>query len=244
MTGMWKRHVLTDYVFARWKKEKEFCKDYDVTLLAVGSEEGVSKNIADKNGFVYVEVKNEPLNRKNNFGSMSVKEFNPDFVIYVNSDTLFSVGIINALISRAREGFFWGLRDLYNLSIKHKRIGYWPGWTGTSRRVCEPIGTGRCFSREILEKVDWKLWDHHVYINCGLDYNCRNKLVKHGFEFDSFYMSDLKIEAVEAKTDTNIWKWESVVHRKLIAGVELTRILSRIGASDIFEKVKYEQNNS
>ena len=241
MTCMWQRHELTDYIFARWKKEKEYCKDLDVILLAVGSEGDISKKIAERNDFVYVECENQPLNRKNNCGSLAAKVFNPDFLIYVNSDTLFSRGIISALISKAEEGFFYGLRDLYNLSIKHKKISYWAGWTKSSRRFHEAIGTGRCFNRKILETVDWQLWDQDVNINRGLDFNCTRKLFKYGFKIDAFYMKEFGIDAMEIKTVTNIWKWESIVHNKILTSFDMTRILSRLEATDLFQRIKYEQ---
>lgn len=245
MTCMWKRPKLTDYIFKRWAKEKELCRDtLDVTLLAVGSEGTASRVIAEKNGFIYREFENFPLNRKNNFASLSAKEFDPEVVVYVNSDTLFSFGALKNLVDKSDPVSFVGLRNLYNFSPRHKRMSLWNGWESRESRHLEPIGTGRCFSKNILENVGWHLWDNAVEINKGLDYNCKIKLTKIGFSFKSYTMKDLDLTAVEVKTETNIWKWESLKHRKIFGGLDLNKILTRLDASDIYSVLETNKSKS
>ncbi|GAH74084.1 unnamed protein product, partial [marine sediment metagenome] len=164
---MWGRHRLNDFVFNYYNQMRKKLSGYmDVTLLVVGSEGDKSREIAEKNGFEYLEYSNFPLNRKHNAGSVYAKKFNPDILIALNSDSLFSIDYFKGINLEPK--VVKGILDFYFFNLRTKTLGYWSGYE-TGKRG-EPIGTGRQFGRDVLEISNWELWNPNIERMKGLDH--------------------------------------------------------------------------
>jgi len=237
MSPIWKRLKLTNYVFRYYSKLKAtLIPAIELILVAVGSEGDISKEIAEHNGYDYIECSNVPLNRKHNAGARHARKYDPDVFINMNSDTIISAEYFRAIDAEAR--MVMGLRDLWFLDIYKRQLGYWLGYDREHRRGV-PVGTGRCFSREILKKCGWEPWKQEMSLNHNLDGNCRAKLTNLGIGFVSRRMSEIGCFAMDVKSDVNITSWSKLFkkYRSVLAEYRVTEKLEKIGVADIFDKV-------
>jgi hypothetical protein len=243
MTTHWKRKELTTLVFSHYRNIKEVIKDeVDITLISAGSEGSESREIAERFGFVYGEVKNCPLNRKNNFMALMAKEFDPDYCIYVNSDTLFNPEyFVRVLSVGGKELEVFGILDLYNFDLQRRVMGYWSGFERNTMRFGEPIGTGRCYPRVVMEVCDWMPWKQDTEIMRGLDHCSRQKLKDFGVTFHGTFLELLNSVAVEIKTDVNIWPWSKVVHHKILHWPEAIEVLGKTKSCGIFSLSQFQE---
>ena len=115
------------------------------------------KHIND--AWFYTYAPNDPLSEKWQKGLVTIKQVNPDAVMIVGSDDLVTPKYIEAckyLISKGADLVY--LPGCYFYCTKTKRM-FW-GWA-------ERLGLGRCVSRSLLNRLDWKLWPDGL--NSGLD---------------------------------------------------------------------------
>jgi hypothetical protein len=177
MTTMFGRHDLTDYVFSFYKKLKDkFEHEHEILtleLVVAGSEGAVSRFIAERNDFHYVETPNIPLSFKTNEALKFCKTLNPDAVVLIGSDDLMTENLFNEYAKCfVDELDYFGFEDFYMYSSL-KQLYHWPGYRGL--RSGETIGAGRFFSKKLLDLVDWDLWGAEEK-NKGLDMLCEAKL--------------------------------------------------------------------
>ena len=209
ITAIWRRHNLTDLVLNRFKNIKEEISDtIDLELIAVGSEGEKSKNLCEKHGFTYIEEENMPLNRKYNAASRLAKKTNPEAVYRIDSDDwITSEAIINSL-KMIDEGYSAvGLLDLYFFDLPALKLGRWGGYSFFNhtnriwawRNKGKTVGVGRCFSRELMELLDWEIWDQELELSRWLDTNCDERLKKKGHKIEGFTMQQLETFAMDIK---------------------------------------------
>lgn len=237
MSPMWKRLKLTNYIFGYYNRLKaSLAPTIKLVLIAVGSEGGISRGIAERNGYDYIECPNKPLNRKHNAAARYSKRHNPDVLINMNSDSIISAEYFRAIDPKSKT--VMGLRDLWILDLYSKRLGYWPGYIRRGRKG-EPAGPGRCFSREILKKCNWQPWKQNMSLNYCLDGNCRDKLKSLGIGFASHKMSETNCFAMDVKSSVNITSWHAFVssYKGVLAGDKVIKLLEKFEVADIFEKV-------
>jgi len=70
-----------------------------------------------------------------------------------------------------------GSIDSYQIQIIDKRAKYWPGYEG--RRMGEPAGSGRVFSKKLLEAVNYTPFNNDK--NSSLDSSAIHKIRKLGW---------------------------------------------------------------
>jgi hypothetical protein len=207
-TTVWKRPELTAAVLAHYKDVKDSLADcLELSLMAVGSEGALSREICERNGFMYHEHENEPVSYKWNAIIGQAKQFNPDGIIIVNSDDLVTANLFHAYAERLSEGFdYFGLRGTYVFDILMERLGTWSGYETSymKYRIGEPAGCARCFSRRLLESTNWRLWPTVPKKNSSMDFWCTQFLKLHGFEPQAWTMEELNVGAIQVKTDLNI----------------------------------------
>jgi hypothetical protein len=209
ITAVWKRHELTALVLNRFRNIKdELAGTIDVNLIAVGSEGDASRQLCENHGFAYVEQDNMPLNRKYNAASRLAQESNPDAVYRIDSDDWITSAAITNSLKKIDDGHLAvGLLDLYFLDLVSFKLGRWPGygffnnkkrmWAWRNRG--KTVGVGRCFSRELMDKLGWEIWDQEPELSKWLDTNCDERLKERGHKIKGFTMEGLQTFAMDIK---------------------------------------------
>jgi len=152
--------------------------EFDVEIVAVGST-AESKGLVEELGIEYVEYPNSPLSCKWDAGLKHCSILDPDVVIIVGSDDLISEGALTGLCERISEGrMMVGLKDMFMLDVKGKTVNYWSGY-GIEEREYETIGMGRCYSRKLLDKLNFSFWGGHE-VDRGLDHVVTSKISELG----------------------------------------------------------------
>lgn len=209
-TAVWQRHELTRAVLRHYVRiRRAIEQDIDLRLLAVGSEGQLSRQLCEELGFDYVEYTNEPLSYKYNALIGACTRYHPDAVVLVNSDDLVESSYFRACVEQVRSGCdYFGFRGTYVLDLVTLTRGLWPGYESSYMqfRVGEPAGCGRCFSRRLLEAMQWKLWPDVPRRNNSLDFWCTRYLQLGGFHPSAPTMTELGARAVQIKSDVGITK--------------------------------------
>lgn len=158
ITALWQRPAIAELMLARLQKQ-------GVRVVAVGSEGEDSRRLAEDNGAHYVEHENQPLGAKWNAALKEAEQFNPDGVVVLGSDNLVSESFFSFVERNlsAKVDYF-GLLDGWMYQPADERFWYWPGYVGG--RCNEPIGSSRCYSGELLDRIGWHhLWDDRLHRN-------------------------------------------------------------------------------
>jgi len=209
-TAVWKRRELTRAVLRHYVQIRRLIeKDIDLRLIAVGSEGQLSRQLCEESGFDYVEYANEPLSYKYNALIGAGARYQPDAVVLVNSDDLVESSYFRACLERLNSGCdYVGFRGTHVLDLVSLTRGLWPGYESSYMqfRVGEPAGCGRCFSRRLLESMQWQLWPDVPRRNNSLDFWCTRYLELGGFQPSAPTMTELGARAVQLKSDVGITK--------------------------------------
>lgn len=199
----YKRLELVDYVFGYYKKIKEEISDFcDLNLICVSSDGEKGKLICEKNGFEYFEYKNNPLSEKFNYACTQCKRHNPDGVLAIGSDDIISVEFFKEYVNLIEQKIdFFGVLDIFILT--KNKLGYWSGYPKNSKRYGEPIGPGKFFSKNLIEKLNWVPWKGKG-VDSGLDNLATNNLSKLKYTKKTIKCSDIGGFIVDIKTAVNI----------------------------------------
>ncbi|GAX60134.1 glycosyltransferases [Candidatus Scalindua japonica] len=163
LTTLWKRHHIFKSFINRSKELKKN-NNFDIEIVAVGSEGDITKEICETNCIHYLEFKNNPLGKKWNYGLNACKKMKPDYVMILGSDDLISNNLLEAYLPYCQKGYdFLGVMDAYFFDTVSNQCIYWSGYT--NHRVEESIGAGRLLSHKLLDKSNWKIWDDNLN-NC------------------------------------------------------------------------------
>ena len=204
---MWKRHSLTDFVFSYYNKlRNELKNDINLILIACGSEFDISKEIAEKNNFIYIESTNFPLSQKHNKLFIKSMEFDPDGVILIGSDDFISKNILLTYKKIMNSYDYIGIKDFYMIN-EISEIRFWSGYE--NYRSNEPVGGGRFYKKTLLDKVDWTPWKG-LEINKSLDYAFSKIIEDIGIERKIIECSEENGILFTIRTETNITKMENI----------------------------------
>lgn len=213
---LWRRPALTRLILRQWNAQIQRLRAdgrVDLHLLCIGSEGAASVELVSgyANSMSYMEHRNYPLNQKWNAGIQLARTMNPDAVVIVGSDDLLSDALWLAYadkLARGEEAF--GLLDLWFFDISTQRLGYWPGYSQDSARFGESVGLGRCYSRSVLNQLDWLLWDYPPAKNTVLDGNSTARLNRFNIYPTAFRMDRLgpNVRAVDIKGTFSITQWD------------------------------------
>jgi hypothetical protein len=202
ITTMFGRYELTDFVFNYYNNLKNKLKNkLELSLLSCGSEGSVSKNIAIKNNFDYIEYENTPLSKKHNFLLSYAKNYDVDGVVLIGSDDIISESTFDIYIDAIKNNIdFVGFTDLY---MYDGCLHYWPGYT--NERIGETIGAGRFFSRKVLDENNWDFWGN-ILKDSGLDKIAYEKIKKNNLVEKQISCKNSDHFIIDIKSDTNITK--------------------------------------
>lgn len=192
--AIWKRHDLECVVIENFKRQQ---KKFGFDIIVAGSEGDLSKKIAE--GCYYIEVKNYPVSDKHNQLIQKAKELKADGVVLMGSDDIVNDNFWEHIYSLSEtESDVVGFKDIYFYDNFEKKLGYWEGYNNKN----QTIGAGRFFSKEVLTKMGWKLWNKSL--NSGLDSNCSQRLRAKGIKEKSLSMIENDVFIVDIKHTRNI----------------------------------------
>jgi hypothetical protein len=99
------------------------------------------------------------------------REYSPDIVLISSSGGVFRNDYFDCKSDLTGPGCLYYL----DFQPTGKRMIYWPGYPGG--RVNEPVGLGRMFTGEFLEKCKWQIYD--VKSTKGLDSTSMHLILRH-----------------------------------------------------------------
>jgi len=199
VTAVFGRHDLTKIVLDYYAK---LSIDSGLVIpIAVGSEGKESEQLCTNTGWGYLEYPNQPLSQKFNALFEATKPHDPDLVILTGSDDLISPEIVQYYINNVKPTHtnLVGLKDLYFYSISQDQTLYFGGYNSLGyKNAPRSIGAGRCFSREVLERMDFRPWQAEK-LNRGLDSSSTKQMKRRGIGEDIITMADAGGCAVDIK---------------------------------------------
>lgn len=188
----WGRHKL----FEIWV---DHINRLGIPTIVAGSEDEIKRLCKGCVSFVYVD--NQPLGRKANLSLMAMKDMNIDYFLRIATDDFICDDFINVYKNIIKDGVdFIGMLDCYHYDLVNDKYGYFQGYT--TQRKGEPMGLGRCFSRNLLDQLNWKLWDPSK--NKALDISSTKIMKDHSFKTAKIRLRDHNIYAIDIKDGKNI----------------------------------------
>lgn len=216
VTAMWKRHELTDLVFSNIASLREKLKDeMELIPVVAGSEGELSQTIAERNGFRYIDIENQPLGRKWN-AALSLLRHDPiDGVIIMGSDDLLNEAYFRMIAQRWRRGEkIVGLLSMYFLEQSTGRMYFWPGYAPPRTGVT--IGLGRFIHKEYIDLLEGELWENELTHALDTSMGRRIKAAAEACGWQdtitAIPVEGTDIMAVDVKSSENMWGYENIAH--------------------------------
>lgn len=230
VTAVYGRHDLTKIVLDYYAQMQ--LTDGVVIPIAVGSEGKESERLCVGSGWGYIEYPNQPLSQKFNALFEATKAHDPDLVILTGSDDLISPKIVQYYINNVKPSHanLVGLKDLYFYSISKDQTLYFGGYNSLGyKNSPKSIGAGRCFTREVLERMKFRPWQAER-VNRGLDSSSTKQMKRFGIGEEIVTMEQTGGCAVDIKhPHVSLTNWK-FIHSE-----------DRIKPNDVLEKHFSEQ---
>lgn len=202
ITGVWKRPEVFK-MFAKGVRHLTDNLDIDLNVIVAGSEGKTSKKLVEDEGFIYIEMPNEPLSTKMNATALIAKELGSDYVLCMGSDDVMSVELMQEYIKWMELGYdFIGVLDFYFYDTVSGRALYWGGYRERYRRGVT-CGAARCVSSSLMDKWDWQPWKlgHDDYLDNSMEGRIQGKQ-------KILSLKSLKMYALDIKSSTNMTPFE------------------------------------
>jgi len=206
VTCVWQRRALTRafWTWAVWLRQY-WAASHQIALdLVAAVSDPLDRDLALSFGVRVVEHPNQPLGKKFNAALGAVQDTRNEWVMVMGSDDLFCERVANALGDKIVTGQSVGLEDLYFHDLQRDRTRYYPGYQNKARKG-EPVGPGTLHPRELLEVVDWKLWDDTKHK--GMDHSRFKVLRDLEVMPPLLNVRDLGGVAIDIKSGVNLWAW-------------------------------------
>lgn len=112
------------------------------------------RDIQELKEFNPKQCTNIPLGYKWQFAVKQARALNPDYLLTCGSDDILNPDYLKNAIRIMKRGFeFVGVSQWY-MESEGKRFKAW-----YSERKDFPVGSGRLYSKKILDKIDWHLFN-------------------------------------------------------------------------------------
>ena len=195
---IWGRMNITELCLSNLSKLKD---EYNLDVLCVISEQW-AKLMAFKYGFKWVEVSNDDLGHKMNFGVEKALKYDFDYLMNLGSDDIITKELLdeykkemesNAPMFGVTKVCFF---DSQTKELKEVNYGHL-------------IGAGRMIRRDVLCKYtlqDGKINMYDKGLKNGLDNNSRKRFMSVG-------MRELNLNGnfiIDIKSEENIWKFSDL----------------------------------
>ena len=196
VTAVWKRHPLERLTLQYWHDIK--VPGHRFRQVVVGSEGLASMAIAPCDA-LYIEAPNSPLSRKWDYGIMAARLLDVDAVMLVNSDGILNVRAIELLLDGLK-GADWSQPD---------GVWMWDARTNRLKWFEMDTGSGRVFSRDLLSRMDWKVWNCDA--NMKLDGRAMDQLIQHrARRHEVRNLRKLGGVVLDIKTGINLWSYDEM----------------------------------
>ena len=210
LTCLWKRREVAKIMLDNLVRIRDELSDFIVLdVLAVGSEGAESRDLAHDHGAMYLDYENQPLGAKWNAGLRACVKNEPDAVMILGSDNIVNTRLVEEWAYQIRHGHdYLGFLDGYMIQSGSNQMVHWNGYSGF--RQGEPLGSGRCYSRQLLDKAGWVLWDSSLAR--GLDWSVTQRLRSmRGITASAWMMNVHGIRHLGIKTPENICSFQSLL---------------------------------
>jgi len=177
LTAMWGRPQVTAIMLRNLYELRPVLAEDDIelTTVVVGSEGEWSRWLARAFDADYVGHKNKPLGAKWNAGLAKVRSHNPDALVILGSDNIANAALFRTWAQGLSDGIdYQGILDSFQYHPQKNVLVHWHGYTDDQRKG-EPGGSARCWSKALLARVKWLIWEPGY--NRGLDWSA-TQLVK------------------------------------------------------------------
>lgn len=199
VTAIWGRDELTKIVLAYYSDLAVLLAEEGISLhlCCTGSVGEHSRAITNGAGWHYTEHQNNPVSQKFNAVFKAAEATNPDLVVLIGSDDLISPEVFRfyAATVKPTHPCLVGLKDLYFYSISEGQTLHFPGYGDPAPKT---IGAGRCYSRHILNMLQWQPWGNEQ-LNRGLDSASTARMRRMGIYEQSYTMAETSGIAVDIK---------------------------------------------
>lgn len=161
-------------------------QDINLDVIALISDKQNEK-MAMKHALQVIKTDNKPLGKKWQTGIDLLRTMDFDYLLIVGSDDITSHKTIRLYERMIEEGGhqYIGFEDGLAMDFRTKKFRHFKGYK--NHRLGESIGANRLISRELLEKIDYKVFpiDRHRFMDGVLTENLkkigeRNTLIKSG----------------------------------------------------------------
>lgn len=175
-----------------------------IEILVVGDSD-TEKKVAQNCGCHYIEHENKPLSKKWQAGIAAAKKMNPDAIMICGSDSWITPKWCEIVFPYTRVHDLVGINNFYacraypkkKVNIIHREY--------KGHRSNLPVGSGRMFSKRILEKVDWVIYPGSK--NKALDSQSYRTIMKHKAKILTLPDKELKVLAIKSTWDSlNSWE--------------------------------------
>ena len=146
--------IVLTCVHGRHETVKKCLRENNIETVAVFStvEDGLMLKGMDVDNIFYHQ--NKPLSYKWNYGIKMLKDIDFDHVIILGSDDYFNNDFLEYVKQEAPKYDLLGFKDIY-FKQDHNTY-YWSGYE--CKRQGEPIGAGRVYSKDFLERINYNLF--------------------------------------------------------------------------------------
>ena len=168
-------------------------------------------HVLDLWGADWCPVENNPVSLKWQAGVNMVRAGYQDLeaLVILNSDGFASLDYLTYAIDQVGQGSAGGGPDrIVMVNAETGEAGLWRGPWYAPGSVEVPAGSGRIFSRALLDSVDWRLWPEPR--DNGLDTLCSMHLANNRQRLDLFDMTD-RGAVLDIKTAENLHPWPEMV---------------------------------
>lgn len=157
------------------KLQDKFSDNYDFINIMIDSEGTNLDVFSNEINFKYFEYPNLPVSDKWSYGIQKLKNIDFDYVFIIGSDNTIEDSVLEKYSNYIENGVdIIGMTDMYVYSLEKDQLFYWGGYPKKHKRYGETIGLGRCFSKKLIDSMNYDLWDSGL--NRGLDGNMTRKI--------------------------------------------------------------------
>lgn len=204
VTAVWQRPEVFE-MFAKGVKHLQQNTQHELITIVSGSEGQRSRTMVERQGFVYIEIPNNPLAVKHNAAVLKAREYGVDYVLFMGSDDIVSPGLLSVYDRYIVRGYdFMGVTDFYFYDVVTKKGSYWGGYL--DNRKGHTAGAARLISKRLLNAWGWQPFevkDSHV-----LDNSVQDKLRYINHLSVVVNMKDHGVFALDIKSSVNMTKFE------------------------------------
>jgi len=160
------------------------------------------KKVFEEHGIETHLYKNNPVGEKHNYGIKQLQG-RCSHVLHLGSDNIINNAYVDQIIKYADNDYVWGMGMIFYAAYSMK-ARYWE-LSNTNIG-----GPGKLLSAELLDKVDWHIWDDNLDRN--LDGSCYKILDPHIKSKRRFLNKAAGAIIVDIKSEVNIHPFQMFIN--------------------------------